>query len=83
MICVKLAIAYLEIGTNDLCKTSQSAETFARQIISFASYIRKGFGVDSVIIGQILHCHPRTFHHHNDNYQSCRDLEINEFKHEI
>ena len=71
--------AYLEMGTNDLCQSSQSAEIFAKQIVSFASYLRKGFGVDNVIIGQILHRHPRAFRHHYDSYHFTRDLDINEF----
>ena len=77
-------VAYLEIGTNDLCQQSQSAETFARQIVSFASYLRKGFGVDCVIISQILHRHPRTSGKNNNS--TChlnRDFDITEFNNKV
>ena len=58
-------VIYLEIGTNDLCLVRQAEETFARQVVSFAFYLRKGFGVNCVIIGQILHRHGPTRPNHN------------------
>ena len=39
-------VEYLEIGSNDFCHKSKLQKLFARQIVSFASYLIKGFRVD-------------------------------------
>ena len=72
-------VIYLVIGTNDLCQEKQSEETFARQIVSFASYLRKGFGVNCVIIGQILHRHGPKHPNHYNNHPVTRDTKIHDF----
>ena len=60
-------IVYIEIGSNDLCSISLTAKSFAKHIISFASYLRTGFEINIVIIGQILHRHSPTCNYKRSN----------------
>ncbi|XP_052710867.1 uncharacterized protein LOC128185270, partial [Crassostrea angulata] len=50
-------LCVLEIGGNDA--TTQPAHVIAQDIFSFANYLIHGYGVKSVIIGQLLRRDPR------------------------
>ena len=48
------SIVFLDIGTNDLANASYDPIKFARDLCSYAEYLREGFDVGRIIIGQIL-----------------------------
>ena len=44
----------VSLGSNDLCKKEYHPAKFAKDLISFAQYLKYGYGVQKVVIGQIL-----------------------------
>ena len=49
-----LAIAFLQIGGNDLCRTEVPMSVVCSNILAFAEYLRDGVGIHQVIVGQLL-----------------------------
>ena len=58
---LKPQLAYLEIGSNDLCDLITTPNILARNIYDLCRYLHYGHGVHRVIVGMILHRHAR--HH--------------------
>ena len=53
-------IVYLEIGSNDLCRSANTPAVVAKKIYDLARYLHFDHGVQKVVIGQILQ---RLFRH--------------------
>ena len=56
----KTNIVYLEIGSNDLCRSANTPAVVAKKIYDLARYLHFDHGVQKVVIGQILQ---RLFRH--------------------
>lgn len=60
-------VAFLEIGSNDLCDQRYQPDVFARDLVAFAEYLKLGLGVGKVIISQILPRRRLPYTSYNDN----------------
>lgn len=56
-------LVFMQIGSNDLCKANCEPERLARHIISLANLLCEGYGVQRVVIGQILRRQPPSGRH--------------------
>ena len=58
---LKPQLAYLEIGSNDLCSTGATPDRVAENIFDICRYLHFGHGSHMIIVGEILIRHKR--HH--------------------
>lgn len=60
-------LIFISLGSNDLCDANYPPHKFARDIVSYANYLKCGLEIKQVVIGQILFRDRQPYELYNDH----------------